>query len=130
MLASCCCCWKASAIPRSRMACSFSIVGCVSISSSWLLQGGRFARIEVFRAADVGMVERRLRRSSRLDGLAIQITFQNGFHALVGAGLERNGAARSGLQAQWGVRVAEPQNAQAGSIALFRVAFRRQNAVE
>src|SRR5258708_23310464 len=97
MLGSCCCCWKASAIPRSRMAHSFSIVGCVSIVPRWLLQGGRFVRIEVFRAADIRVVERRLGWGRRVDGLAVQVAFQNGFHALVRAGLERNGPARGGL---------------------------------
>jgi hypothetical protein len=42
---------------RSRMAHSFSTVGCVSTVSSRSLQGGRFAWVEGLRAAAVGVVQ-------------------------------------------------------------------------
>src|SRR2546422_10337441 len=130
MLASSCCCWKASAIPRSRIVYSFSMVGCVSIVSSWLLQGGWFVGIEVLRAADIRMVERRLWLGSRFDGLAVQIALQDGFHALVGAGFQSNGPACSGLQTLRGVLLAKPQNAEAGAVALFGMAFGGDDAVK
>src|SRR6266567_196219 len=123
MLASSCCCWKASAIPRSRIVYSFSIVGWVSIGSSWLLQGGWFVGIEVLRAADIRMVERRLWLGSWFDGLAVQVALQDGFHARVRAGIQSNGPACSGLQTLRGVLLAESQNAQTGAVALLGMAF-------
>jgi len=61
------------------------------------------------------MVQRWFRRSIWCDGQAVQVTFQNRFHALVGAGLESDRALRRRLQAPWGVLLlAEPQNAETG----------------
>src|ERR1700676_5520189 len=59
----------------------------------------------------------------RLDGQAVQITFQNGFHALVGAGVESDGAAAGGFQARRGVDVAEPQHAETGTVTLLGMRF-------
>ena len=50
---------NASAIPRNRMAHSFSIVGCFNMIPHFLI-GGLFAGVEVFRAADVGVFNRQL----------------------------------------------------------------------
>src|SRR6266705_998561 len=130
ILASSCCCWKASAIPRSRIVYSFSIVGCVSIGSSWLLQGGWFVGIEVLRAADIRMVERWLWLGSRFDGLAVQVALQDGFHALVRAGIQSNGPSCSGLETLRGVLLAESQNAETGAVALLRVAFGGDDALK
>jgi len=103
------------------MAHSFSMVGCVSMVSSRLLQGGWFVRVEVLRTANVGVVQRWLGWGGRFDGQAVQVAFQNRFHALVGTGLESDCAVRRRLQARRGVLLAAPQNAETGPVALFRV---------
>src|SRR5947207_6150886 len=134
MWASSCCCRKASAIPRRRIVYSFSMVGCVSIVSSRLLQGGWFVGIfigiEVLRAADIRMLERRLWLGSRFDGLAVQVALQDRFHARIGAGLQSNGPACGGLQTLRGVLLAQPQNAETGKVALFRMAFGGDDALK
>src|SRR5712691_10278739 len=89
-----------------------------------------WSAVEVFRAADVGVVERRLWLGHRFDRLAVQVALQNRFDALVGTSLERDGAARSRLHSLAGVLFGEPQNAEAGAIALFRVALGGHDAIE
>jgi hypothetical protein len=76
------------------------------------------------------MVERRLRLDSALDGLAVQIALQYGFHTLVRTGIQGNGPACSRLQTLRGVLLAQPQNAEAGAVALFGVAFGRDDALK
>src|SRR5436853_247453 len=130
ILASCCCCSKASAIPRNRMAHSFSMVGCINMVSSLSLIGGLFTGVEVFRAANVGVVERRLGLGRRLDRLAVQMALQNRFDALVGTSMERDGAARGRLHSLGGVLLGEPQNAEAGAVTLFRVALGGHDVIQ
>src|SRR6266571_9362883 len=91
--------------------------------SSLSLTGGLFTAVKVFRAANVGVVERRLGLGRRLDRLAVQMAMQNRFDALVGTSMERDGAACGRLHSLGGVLLGEPQNAEAGAVTLFRVAL-------
>src|SRR5580700_5430091 len=122
ILASCCCCWKASAIPRSRMAHSFSMVGCINMVYSF---PERLSYSSVSKYS-----ERRLWLGRRLDLLAVQMVLQNRLDAGVGTGMERDGAARSRLHSLAGVLLGEPQNAEAGAIALFRMALAGHDAIK
>src|SRR6266571_5274729 len=98
--------------------------------SSLSLTGGLFTAVEVFRASNVGVVERRLWLGRRLDRLAVQIALQNRFDALVGTSAERGGASRSCLHSLAGVLLGKPQNAEAGAVALFRVALAGHDAIK
>src|ERR1019366_4252402 len=99
-------------------------------SSSLSLTGGLFTGVEGFRAANVGVVERRLWLGRRLDLLAVQMALQNRFDALVGTSMERDGAARGRLHSLARVLLGEPQNAEAGALALFRGALAGDDAIK
>jgi hypothetical protein len=67
---------------RSRMAHSFSTVGCVNTVSSRSQQGGWFAWVEGLRAAAVGVVQQWLGWDGRFDGQASRLHFRIDFTLL------------------------------------------------
>src|ERR1039457_6116947 len=58
------------------------------------------------------------------------MALQNRFDALVGTRIERDGAVGGRLHSLARVLLGEPQNAEAGAVALFRVALAGHDAVE
>src|SRR5260370_33067737 len=98
--------------------------------SSLSLVGGLFTAVEIFRAANVGVVERRLGFGRRLDRLAVPVALQNRLDALVRTSIQRDSAARRRLHSLAGVLLREPQNAEGGAGNLRRVAAAGDNAIE
>src|SRR5258708_13657392 len=98
--------------------------------SSLSLVGGLFTAVEIFRAANVGVVERRLGFGRRLDRLAVQVALQNRLDPLARTSIQRTSAARRRLHSLAGVLLGEPQNAEAGAVTLLRGALAGDNAIE
>ena len=69
-------------------------------------------------APDVGVSNRRVRDRSRGQRLVLQPVLQDGVNALVAERVQRQGAEAGRLQPRCSVLFAQPQDAQAGPIAL------------
>src|ERR1017187_8165768 len=102
-----------------------------TFGSSLFLTGGLVTGVEVFRAANVGVVERRLWLGRRRDGLAVQMALHNRFHAGVRNNTRREDAAGgSRLTSLVRIVLGKPQNAEAAAIAFFRVGLAGHDAIK
>src|SRR6202163_4682443 len=103
---------KASAMPSSLSARSWSRVGCVSIAV--------FSSMEVTRPTDVVVDYRRLVRG-RCEPLAIAVGLQDRVDRAVGSRADLQRPAAGGLQPLGPVALDEPHDADAGAKALLGV---------
>src|SRR5207302_1106072 len=111
--ASCSCCPSPSIIPCSLRDCSFSIIGCCSMSLPSLL--------EVLAATNVVVWRRWRQRRELRERLLVERVFQDRFHALVAAGIAFQGPYGSCFHAGCRVAFGEPDDAQARAIAHLRM---------
>lgn len=83
--------------------------------------------IVIARSADVGMKDRSPVRGAPLRGVAIQIVVEDGFDRSVGIRADIDGAGSGGLDALVAEHLGEPNDAEAGAEALFRMRLALQD---